>query len=221
MLAAEYETLPEPMRRAVIRFFDENRAWLAHVLREGLQDKTLGFPDPRTTAVLGYRGRKLMLDIYKHTAWKLQSSHGICWGCAQGISADRSRPRRGSGSSGGKVSQRYAAPGRAWELGPPADVCRRRTWRRSGGGPDGTTNRRAPAAAAALERLSGAALCCQGRGARPMACEPTGKAIGTGLTHMRRWSSNSKPALTIAVGVSRAVWQPPNARGQKTRAISR
>ena len=34
---------------------------------------------------------------------------------------------------------------------------------------------------------------------------------------MRRWSSNSKPALTIAVGVSRAVWQPPNARGQKTR----
>src|SRR3712207_4553843 len=28
MLAAEYETLPQPMRDAVLRFFDENDTWL-------------------------------------------------------------------------------------------------------------------------------------------------------------------------------------------------
>ena len=28
MLAAEYQTLPEPMRDAVIGFFDDNEAWL-------------------------------------------------------------------------------------------------------------------------------------------------------------------------------------------------
>ncbi len=35
MLAADYDTLPGPMRDAVIRFFDENEAWLAGVLAEG------------------------------------------------------------------------------------------------------------------------------------------------------------------------------------------
>jgi hypothetical protein len=39
-----------------------------------------------------------------------------------------------------------------------------------------------------------------------------GNAIGTGLTHMRRCCSSSKPAAAIAAGVSRAVWHPPNAR---------
>lgn len=35
MLAAEYETLPASMQRAVLRFFDVNEAWLADVLRLG------------------------------------------------------------------------------------------------------------------------------------------------------------------------------------------
>lgn len=35
MLAAEYQTLPKPMREAVIRFFDENEAWLSIVLEQG------------------------------------------------------------------------------------------------------------------------------------------------------------------------------------------
>src|SRR5204862_2292561 len=43
ILAAEYQTLPEPMRVAVIRFFDDNQAWLTGVLRQGLADKTLMF----------------------------------------------------------------------------------------------------------------------------------------------------------------------------------
>ena len=46
MLAAEYETLPEAMRRAMIAFFDENEAWLEGVLEEGRRRKTLNFSGP-------------------------------------------------------------------------------------------------------------------------------------------------------------------------------
>jgi TetR/AcrR family transcriptional repressor of nem operon len=35
MLAADYATLPAPMRDAVVRFFDLNEAWLGRVLEEG------------------------------------------------------------------------------------------------------------------------------------------------------------------------------------------
>jgi TetR/AcrR family transcriptional repressor of nem operon len=41
MLAADYETLPKPMRDAVIRFFDENEAWLTRVLERGAEAGTL------------------------------------------------------------------------------------------------------------------------------------------------------------------------------------
>jgi TetR/AcrR family transcriptional repressor of nem operon len=43
VLAAEYQTLPDPMRRAVIGFFDENQRWLAGVLIQGQAEKTLAF----------------------------------------------------------------------------------------------------------------------------------------------------------------------------------
>lgn len=43
MLAAEYETLPKPMTETVIRFFDDNERWLAHVLEQGRRKKTLQF----------------------------------------------------------------------------------------------------------------------------------------------------------------------------------
>jgi len=35
MLAAEYQTLPEPMQRAIVRFFDLNETWLTAVLDAG------------------------------------------------------------------------------------------------------------------------------------------------------------------------------------------
>ena len=41
MLAADYNTLPEPMRHAVIRFFDRNETWLVAVIDQGRQDGTL------------------------------------------------------------------------------------------------------------------------------------------------------------------------------------
>jgi TetR/AcrR family transcriptional repressor of nem operon len=41
MLAADYHTLPGPMRHAVIAFFDRNEAWLADVIDQGRKDGTL------------------------------------------------------------------------------------------------------------------------------------------------------------------------------------
>jgi TetR/AcrR family transcriptional repressor of nem operon len=41
ILAAEYPTLPDAMRGAVIRFFDTNRVWLEGVLTEGKKDQSL------------------------------------------------------------------------------------------------------------------------------------------------------------------------------------
>lgn len=46
MLAADYETLPAPMREAVVRFFDENEAWLGRVLDEGRRSGALSFAGP-------------------------------------------------------------------------------------------------------------------------------------------------------------------------------
>jgi TetR/AcrR family transcriptional repressor of nem operon len=46
VLAAEYQTLPKPMRRAVVGFFDDNRRWLGGVLDQGRADRTLVFSQP-------------------------------------------------------------------------------------------------------------------------------------------------------------------------------
>ena len=43
MLAAEYETLPQAMRDAVLRFFDDNEALAAARDREGPRERTLSF----------------------------------------------------------------------------------------------------------------------------------------------------------------------------------
>jgi TetR/AcrR family transcriptional repressor of nem operon len=43
ILAAEYQTLPKPMRRIVIGFFDDNQRWLAGVLTQGQAERTLAF----------------------------------------------------------------------------------------------------------------------------------------------------------------------------------
>jgi TetR/AcrR family transcriptional repressor of nem operon len=46
MLAAEYQTLPRPMRDAVVRFLDDNEVWLTTVLEQGLQEQSLQFEGP-------------------------------------------------------------------------------------------------------------------------------------------------------------------------------
>ena len=41
MLAADYDTLPESMRAAVVRFFDDNETWVAGVFEEGSAEGSL------------------------------------------------------------------------------------------------------------------------------------------------------------------------------------
>ena len=43
MLAAEYQTLPAPVRQAVMGFFERNEKWLADVLESGRRDQSLQF----------------------------------------------------------------------------------------------------------------------------------------------------------------------------------
>jgi TetR/AcrR family transcriptional regulator, transcriptional repressor for nem operon len=43
MLAAEYQTLPQPMQHAVLAFFDQNEHWLEGVLEEGREAGILQF----------------------------------------------------------------------------------------------------------------------------------------------------------------------------------
>jgi TetR/AcrR family transcriptional repressor of nem operon len=43
MMAAEHETLPEPMQVAVLAFFTHNQAWLARVLKDGKAKGTITF----------------------------------------------------------------------------------------------------------------------------------------------------------------------------------
>jgi TetR/AcrR family transcriptional repressor of nem operon len=50
MLAAEYQTLPQPMRDAVLRFFDDSEAWLGSVLESGRADGSLSFAGSATEA---------------------------------------------------------------------------------------------------------------------------------------------------------------------------
>jgi TetR/AcrR family transcriptional repressor of nem operon len=46
MLAADYATLPKPMRQAVLEFFDANERWLSKVLEEGRTGRSLRFDGP-------------------------------------------------------------------------------------------------------------------------------------------------------------------------------
>jgi TetR/AcrR family transcriptional repressor of nem operon len=68
MLAADYATLPEPMRARVVGFFDDNEAWLARVLDRGRADGSLRFTGaPRTAArglISGLEGAMLVARPY-------------------------------------------------------------------------------------------------------------------------------------------------------------
>ena len=68
MLAAEYQTLPEPMQDTVISFFDHNETWLERVLNQGRTDGSLHFAGPaRDTARMligGLEGAMLIARPY-------------------------------------------------------------------------------------------------------------------------------------------------------------
>jgi TetR/AcrR family transcriptional repressor of nem operon len=68
MLAADYETLPQPMRDAVVRFFDDNERWLVGVLEQGEREGSLRLDgSPAETAqvlVGGLEGAMLVARPY-------------------------------------------------------------------------------------------------------------------------------------------------------------
>ena len=68
MLAAEYETLSTGMRAAVLRFFDDNQAWLAQVLEAGRASGTIDFSgesvEAARTLVSGLEGAMLVARPY-------------------------------------------------------------------------------------------------------------------------------------------------------------
>jgi TetR/AcrR family transcriptional repressor of nem operon len=68
MLAAEYQTLPGRMQQAVIRFLDDNEAWLTDVLERGRRDGSLSFTGPTREAaqmiVSGLEGAMLLARSY-------------------------------------------------------------------------------------------------------------------------------------------------------------
>jgi TetR/AcrR family transcriptional regulator, transcriptional repressor for nem operon len=68
MLAAEYQTLPDPIRNAVVAFLDNNEAWLALVLEQGRQDGSMRFnntaADTARSIVSGLEGAMLVARPY-------------------------------------------------------------------------------------------------------------------------------------------------------------
>ena len=71
MLAADYQTLPPPMRDAVVEFFDHNEHWLAGVLEEGKRNGSMRFtgsPDEAAQMIVGgLEGAMLVARPYGDT----------------------------------------------------------------------------------------------------------------------------------------------------------
>jgi TetR/AcrR family transcriptional repressor of nem operon len=69
MLAADYTTLPDPMRERVVRFFDDNEVWLARVLEAGRKAGTIRFAGPARsvarTLIGGLEGAMLVARPYR------------------------------------------------------------------------------------------------------------------------------------------------------------
>jgi TetR/AcrR family transcriptional repressor of nem operon len=68
MLAADYATLPDPMRTRVVTFFDDNEVWLTRVLEEGRKKGSIRFEgSPRPVArtlIGGLEGAMLVARPY-------------------------------------------------------------------------------------------------------------------------------------------------------------
>jgi len=68
MLAAEYATLPKPIRREVTRFFDANEVWLVGVLDEGKRTSVFHFAGQATEAarvlIAGLEGAMMLARSY-------------------------------------------------------------------------------------------------------------------------------------------------------------
>ena len=84
MLAAEYQTLPDPMRDAVITFIDANEAWVERVLSDGRQAGSIALPGPASDAarliVSGLEGAMLVARPYGDVARFDTAAEGLLAG---------------------------------------------------------------------------------------------------------------------------------------------
>jgi TetR/AcrR family transcriptional repressor of nem operon len=86
MLAAEYQTLPEPMRDAVIAFIDANEAWVENVLSEGQRAGSIALAGTASDAarliVSGLEGAMLVARPYGDLARFDTAAEGLLAGFA-------------------------------------------------------------------------------------------------------------------------------------------
>jgi TetR/AcrR family transcriptional repressor of nem operon len=84
MLAAEYQTLPDPMRDAVIAFIDANEAWVERVLSDGRQAGSIALAGPASDAarliVSGLEGAMLVARPYGDIARFDTAAEGLLAG---------------------------------------------------------------------------------------------------------------------------------------------
>jgi TetR/AcrR family transcriptional repressor of nem operon len=96
MLAADYDTLPKPMRDEVIRFFDDNEAWLAGVLQQGQEEGALrlsGSANEAAQALLsGLEGALLIARPYGDVARFQAAASRLLTSLVGAASPDRISP---------------------------------------------------------------------------------------------------------------------------------
>jgi TetR/AcrR family transcriptional regulator, transcriptional repressor for nem operon len=84
MLAAEYQTLPDPMRDAVIAFIDLNEAWVENVLSDGERAGSIMLAGPASDAarliVSGLEGAMLVARPYGDLARFDTAAEGLLAG---------------------------------------------------------------------------------------------------------------------------------------------
>ena len=84
MLAAEYQTLPDPMRDAVIAFIDANEAWVERVLFDGRQAGSIALAGSASDAarliVSGLEGAMLVARPYGDVARFDTAAEGLLAG---------------------------------------------------------------------------------------------------------------------------------------------
>jgi TetR/AcrR family transcriptional regulator, transcriptional repressor for nem operon len=98
MLAADYDTLPKPMRDAVIRFFDDNEAWLTNVLEQGEEEGALRLSGSASEAaqalVSGLEGALLIARPYGDAARFQGAATRLLTSLASAAPPERASPSR-------------------------------------------------------------------------------------------------------------------------------
>jgi TetR/AcrR family transcriptional regulator, transcriptional repressor for nem operon len=91
MLAAEYQTLPDPMRDAVIAFIDLNEAWVEKVLSDGQRAGTITLTGPAGDAarliVSGLEGAMLVARPYGDLARFDTAAEGLLAGFSVAVAS--------------------------------------------------------------------------------------------------------------------------------------